>query len=132
MAVTRTIRSAVIGSTVAAASAVLVAMAPGASAAPAASDGPITTLGTCGQTFSPSTSGAKAYWEVQCSGGRVRISGWVEDTAADGQCAKVKAIWPNGNTYFSPAACPKGNRKGFTSQYNSGNSVNAYLYEYDV
>jgi hypothetical protein len=132
MTATRAIRGAVIGSTVAAASAVLVAIAPGASAAPATSDGPITVMGTCGQTFSPSTSGAKAYWEVQCSGGRVRISGWVEDTDADGQCAKVKAIWPNGNTYFSPAACPKGNRKSFTSQYNSGNSVSAYLYEYDV
>ncbi|MEU0878163.1 hypothetical protein ABZ345_06160 [Lentzea sp. NPDC005914] len=132
MAVTRAIRCAAIGSTVAAAGALLVAMAPAASAAPTTSNGPITTMGTCGQTFSPSTSGAKAYWEVQCSGGRVRISGWVEDTDADGQCAKVKAIWPNGNTYFSPAACPKGNRKSFTSQYNSGNSVSAYLYEYDV
>ncbi|AXB41590.1 hypothetical protein A4R43_02845 [Amycolatopsis albispora] len=116
----------------AAASAALVAVAPTASADATESSGPITVLGTCGQTFAPSTSGAKAYWEVQCSSGRVRISGWVEDTASDGQCAKVKAIWPNGNTYFSPAACPKGNRKSFTSQYNSGNSVNAYLYEYDV
>jgi hypothetical protein len=100
--------------------------------APATSADPVGTLGTCGNTFSPSTSGAKAYWEVQCTSTQVRIAGWVEDTAADGQCAKVKAIYPDGYTYFSPAACPKGTRKSFASPYRPGRNVNGYLYEYDV
>jgi hypothetical protein len=98
----------------------------------AASSGPITIMAACGDTFDPYTSGAKAYWEVQCTSTSVRISGWVEDTAADGQCAKVKATYPNGSTYYSPAACPKGEREYFTSPFRTGRSINAYLYEYDV
>ena len=111
---------------------VLLGAVPAASAAPAAPASPATVLGACGDTFAPRTSGAKAYWEVQCTSSSVRISGWVEDTAADGQCAKVKATYSNGSTYFSPAACPKGERQGFTSPYRTGRTINAYLYEYDV
>lgn len=108
--------------------AAVIGLAPAAGAAPT---GPATVLGTCGDTFSPSTSGAKAYWEVQCTSTSVRINGWVEDTEADGQCAKVKASWSSGQTYFSAAACPKGTRKYFTSPYYGGRTVNAYLYEYN-
>jgi hypothetical protein len=116
------------------ASLAIAAMGGGAiiGSAPASSAAPIGVLGTCGNTFSPVTSGAKAHWEVQCNATQVRIAGWVEDTAADGQCAKVKAIYPDGFTFFSPAACPKGNRDNFTSPWRSGRSVNGYLYEYDV
>lgn len=88
--------------------------------------------GTCGQTFDPQISGAKAYWQVNCRNGNVWINGWVEDTASDGQCAKVKATYPNGDTWFSAPACPKGDRENFASPAKKGGSVNAYLYEYDV
>jgi hypothetical protein len=88
--------------------------------------------GTCGQTFAPATSGAKAYWQVNCNSTQSWISGWVEDTAANGRCAAVKAIWPNGTTWFSNRACPKGTRVYFTSAKHGGHSVNGYLYEFNV
>jgi hypothetical protein len=100
-------------------------------ASPASADGS-TIQGTCGQTFNPYTSGARAYWEVQCTSTQIRISGWVEDTAANGRCAKVKAIYPDGYTYYSAAACPKGDREYFSSPWRYFRSVNGYLYEYYV
>ncbi|MFE0414996.1 hypothetical protein [Streptomyces tendae] len=98
--------------------------------------GPAAAAG-CGATLNPSTSGAEAFWEVKCitdSNGakHVGIAGWVRDTDNDGQCARVKAIFPNGATYYSPQACPKGTKVSFSSGWRSGALVDAYLYEYDV
>ncbi|MBB5808299.1 hypothetical protein F4560_008067 [Saccharothrix ecbatanensis] len=97
-------------------------------------NGEIVAMGGCGQTFNPDVPGAKAYWQVECTSTQVRISGWVEDTRADGKCAKVKATFDddNNSTFYSSAACPKGERESFTSSYRRGNSVSAYLYTYDV
>jgi hypothetical protein len=106
----------------------------GSAVTEAVANGEIVAMGGCGKTFNPDVPGAKAYWEVQCTSKSVRISGWVEDTRADGKCAKVKAIYDDDNdsTYYSRAACPKGERQTFTSPYRPGNSVSAYLYTYDV
>jgi hypothetical protein len=96
-------------------------------------EGAVTIMGTCGSTFSPSVPGAQAYWEVQCfGGGYIRIAGWVKDTRSDGKCAKVKAIYEDGYSYFSPAACPNGNKRDFTSPIRHGKNINAYLYTYSV
>ncbi|CAL9519184.1 MULTISPECIES: hypothetical protein [unclassified Streptomyces] len=98
--------------------------------------GPAAAAG-CGATLNPKTSGAEAFWEVKCiteSNGtkHVGIAGWVKDTDNDGQCARVKAIFPNGATYYSPQACPKGTKVNFSSGWRTGALVDAYLYEYDV
>ncbi|WP_329033928.1 hypothetical protein OHT61_00315 [Streptomyces sp. NBC_00178] len=98
--------------------------------------GPAAAAG-CGAVLNPETTGAEAFWEVKCiteSNGakRVGIAGWVKDTDNDGQCARVKATFPNGTTYYSPQACPKGTKVNFSSGWRSGALVDAYLYEYDV
>ncbi|MCM8551853.1 MULTISPECIES: hypothetical protein [Streptomyces] len=94
--------------------------------------GPAAAAG-CGATLNPKTSGAEAFWEVKCVGTqRVGIAGWVKDTDNDGQCARVKATFPNGTTYYSPQACPKGTKVNFSSGWRSGALVDAYLYEFDV
>jgi hypothetical protein len=92
--------------------------APAASAQPA---------GTCGQTFNPSTGGGAARWTLSCSGGKITMAGWVEDTAADGRCARVKAVFSSTVTKISRAACPKGTRQTFSWTY-SGSIANGYLY----
>ncbi|GEM_PF-3941931 len=92
---------------------------------------PSASAGVCGEHQDPWISGAKAYWDISCSDGKVTVSGWVEDTAANRRCAKVQAIFPNGDTTFSAPACPKGDREYF--QWTSdGHSADVYLYEYDV
>jgi hypothetical protein len=100
------------------------------------SAGPAAAAG-CGATFNPETSGAEAAWEVKCitesNGARhVGIAGWVKDTDNDGQCARVKATFPNGATYYSPRACPEGTKVNFSSGWRDGSLVDAYLYEFDV
>ena len=64
--------------------------------APAAAAVPVTPMGSCGQTFNPSIDGGKAYWQLSCSGGNITMSGWVEDTSANGRCVRVKATFPDG------------------------------------
>lgn len=87
--------------------------------------------GTCGQTFNPVTSGAKAHWRLSCYNGAIYVSGWVEDTDADGQCARVKARFANGNVRYSAPACPEGERESF-SWSSPGAIADVYLYEYNV
>lgn len=82
--------------------------------------------GTCGQSFNPSVSGGKASWTLTCSGGKVTMSGWVEDTNADGKCARVKGVFNNNITYQTAGACPKGTRVSF-SWTAPGTIANGYL-----
>lgn len=84
------------------------------------------TQGSCGGIFNPSTGGGYAHWTLSCSGGRIYMDGYVQDTRSDGLCAQVKAVMNDG-TYFSPKACPSGNRKEF--HFNSSGSVaDGYLF----
>jgi hypothetical protein len=91
----------------------------------------MSAMGGCGEVKNPKTSGAKAHWELSCRDGKIRVSGWVEDTDADGQCAKVKAVFASGNTEFSRAACPKGKRIPFDWAH-PGSIASVYLFEYDA
>jgi hypothetical protein len=90
-------------------------------------------LGTCGGVFNPVVRGgilrrvrAKAHWTLACHGGQITMSGWVEDTLADGKCAQVKAVFSNGNVFYSSKACPKGTRKSF-SWSGPGRVADGYL-----
>jgi hypothetical protein len=108
------------------------AAAPTAGAAPVRTDPGAAPMATCGYADDHSISGAKAYWQLSCSGGNVTVSGWVEDTSSNGRCAKVKAQFHrSGDWKFSEAACPKGDRESF-SWTQPGSGANVYLYEYDV
>ncbi|GAA3037645.1 hypothetical protein [Streptosporangium longisporum] len=88
-------------------------------------------LGGCGQIRNVTTSGARAHWELSCDSGLITVSGWLQDTDADGQCAKVKAVFASGTTEFSSPACPDGVKKHF-SWSHPGAIADVYLYEYDV
>jgi hypothetical protein len=92
--------------------------APAASAQPA---------GTCGQTFNPSTGGGEARWTLSCSGGKITMAGWVEDTDADGRCARVKGIFNGGIVRVTDGACPKGTRVKIY-WVHPGTIANGYLY----
>jgi hypothetical protein len=84
------------------------------------------SAGTCGQTINASVSGGQAGWSLTCSGGNIRVAGWVKDTKADGKCAQVKAVYSNG-TQWSPRACPSGTVKYY--DFNGpGSSVPVYLF----
>ena len=102
-----------------------------AAAAPTANADEEGATAVCGYARPHDTSGAHAYWQLSCSGGNVTVSGFVEDTAANGRCARVKAQFPNGDWVFSEPACPEGDREYF-SWTKPGSSANVYLYEYDV
>jgi hypothetical protein len=92
----------------------------------------VSIMAGCGATLSPRTSGAQAEWQVRCAGGEVTITGWVQDTLHDGQCARVKAKFPvHDHWHRSAAACPAWDKE-FFSFTHPGNSVKAYLYEYNA
>jgi hypothetical protein len=86
---------------------------------------------SCGTIANPTVPGAKAHWELQCDGGKITVTGWVQDTSADGKCAKVKAVFASGTTEYSNAACPKNDKDGFTWSH-PGSIADVYLYTYDV
>lgn len=79
------------------------------------------------------TSGAEADWNVSCSGNWVHVFGNVTDTAADGECARVYAIWNDGGVDYSAKACPKGQTKEFDFSWhnytNASNAASVYLQE---
>lgn len=100
----------------------IVGVAPSASA-----EVPATVQGSCGQSFNPVINGGKAHWDLSCSGGRIYMNGWVEDTSADGRCAFVKANFNNGYSPTPAKACPKGTRTNF-SWNGSGTIADGYLY----
>ncbi|WP_329033927.1 hypothetical protein OHT61_00310 [Streptomyces sp. NBC_00178] len=88
----------------------------------------------CGASLSAQTAGASAAWDVACDAGHIRVVGWVKDTDNDGQCARVRVEYANGDKWYSPRACPKGTKVSFGSPWSSTKSqiINAYLYEFDV
>jgi len=86
---------------------------------------PAVPNGTCGGVFSPSMTGGKASWTLTCSGGKITISGWVEDTKEDGLCARVTAHYSDGSTQVWKA-CPYGTRTTIKGT-GSGSLIDAYL-----
>jgi hypothetical protein len=70
---------------------------------------------TCPSGASPVINGAKASWTLRCSGGTLSVYGWVEDTRADGKCAKIIAMATvtSGPYRHDFSACGWGVRKNF-------------------
>ncbi|WP_217144057.1 hypothetical protein [Streptomyces sp. AC627_RSS907] len=71
---------------------------------------------TCPSSASPVIDGARASWSLSCSGGTVKVSGWVEDTRMDGKCAVVRIVGGNGVTKRAEA-CKSGVRKQFSHSF---------------
>lgn len=95
-------------------------------AAPATADGVMVIQGTCGDTFNPDVNGGEAAWTITCSGGKVRVQGWVKDTDADGKAAEVYGTWGNGDSFGIVRAGGEGTLKRFDKSH-SGSSVSLYL-----
>lgn len=80
----------------------------------------------CGETRDAVIAGGEAYWTAACNGATMTVTGWVRDTAADGMCARVKALL-SGAWKYSERACPSGTIKNFTL---SGTESDAEVYLY--
>ncbi|MFI6013380.1 hypothetical protein ACIBAG_32030 [Streptomyces sp. NPDC051243] len=94
---------------------------------------PVGVLAKCNTEHHAETSGAEADWTINCSGGKVDVFGNVTDKAADGECARVYAVYNDGSKQYSAKACPKGQTKEFDftakSYTDSSNAVRVYLQE---
>ncbi|MDN3026439.1 hypothetical protein [Streptomyces sp. S.PB5] len=90
-------------------------------------------LAACGTEKHVETSGAEADWTISCSRGKVNVFGNVTDTAADGECARVYALYNDGSKKYSEKACPKGETQEFdfpAKAYSDPDSaVKVYLQE---
>lgn len=94
---------------------------------------PAGVLAKCNSEHHVETSGGDADWTINCSGGKVDVFGNVTDTAADGECARVYAVYNDGTKQYSSKACPEGETQEFDftakSYSDSSNAVRVYLQE---
>lgn len=81
---------------------------------------------TCPSSASPKIDGAIAGWSLRCSGGSVRVSGWLEDTRMDGKCAVVRVHGGNGD-YRTKQACGSGVREQFDFTFAGTNRADVRL-----
>ncbi|MDP5314390.1 hypothetical protein [Streptomyces poriferorum] len=81
---------------------------------------------TCPSSASPVINGASAGWTLRCSGNNVTVSGWLQDTRADGKCAKVRINAGNG-AYKPKTACSSGVREQFTFTFNGTKTAQVRL-----
>lgn len=68
----------------------------------------------CGKPVEVDIPGGKSAYTVDCGPSITRVSGWLEDTSADGKCVQIKIWWPDHQLYtYTAKACPKGTRVTF-------------------
>ncbi|WP_243789779.1 hypothetical protein [Saccharopolyspora gloriosae] len=91
-------------------------------AAPAQDVAPLSKCGDHGPIDIP---GGRADFKLTCKGGKITITGWVLDTAANGKC-----VWAYGkvgnNDFKSGKACPKGKSVNFKAT-GKGSTAKVYL-----
>ncbi|MER8161868.1 hypothetical protein [Streptomyces sp. NPDC094472] len=81
---------------------------------------------TCPSSASPVIDGASASWTLRCSGGGVKVSGWLQDTRMDSKCAVVRINAGNG-AYRTKSACSSGGREQFSFTFARTNSAQVRL-----
>ncbi|NXY97811.1 hypothetical protein HYE82_26220 [Streptomyces sp. BR123] len=81
---------------------------------------------TCPSSASPVIDGASAHWTLSCSGNNVTVSGWLQDTRADGKCALVRINAGNGE-YKTKSACGSGVREQFSFTFKGTKEAQARL-----
>ncbi|WP_327708767.1 hypothetical protein OG912_07975 [Streptomyces sp. NBC_00464] len=80
----------------------------------------------CGATRSPKIDGAMASWTITCpTKNSVRVTGWVEDTSMDGDCAIVRVV--ANSTQQAKKACGSDVREHFTFDFPGTQSAEARL-----
>ncbi|MET8249619.1 hypothetical protein ABZV31_37810 [Streptomyces sp. NPDC005202] len=82
---------------------------------------------TCPSSASPKIPGAQAHWTLSCTGKRLKVYGWVEDTRADGDCAFVSVSAGNGQNRVEDA-CGWGERRNFEFTFDGTKTATARLY----
>ncbi|MEU3975763.1 hypothetical protein [Streptomyces bacillaris] len=87
---------------------------------------PAASAASCPSSWEPTISGAKGKWTLRCAGKDVVVSGWIEDTRADGKCARVHSIGGNGSEH-QKQACGKGNRASFEWRYYNTDTAHIRL-----
>ncbi|MFE1787879.1 hypothetical protein ACFW7J_05625 [Streptomyces sp. NPDC059525] len=81
----------------------------------------------CPSAASPKITGARAHWNLTCSGGRLKVYGWVEDTAMDGRDALVE-VWPGGGHHWRLVeARGMGQRTNFDFEFPGAKSASVTL-----
>ncbi len=69
---------------------------------------------TCGKQYNITIPGGKSSYIVECGSTTTHVSGWLEDTSADGKCVQVRIWWPAYQSFtYTGRACPKGTRVTF-------------------
>lgn len=75
---------------------------------------PAVAPAACSPSGRVTIRGAEASWsKCTAPGGQTRVIGWVADTAADGRCARVRAVWSGGAVEETLNTCPKGMRRDY-------------------
>ena len=73
----------------------------------------------CGATYSLGTNEVSAHFTVACSGGKKRLSGWVEDTAGDDRAAYLYMAGNTASMWVDDTIATDehydGNRKNFSN-----------------
>lgn len=73
----------------------------------------------CSTSASPVIGGASASWSIRCTGDQLTVSGWLQDTRADGKCALVRINASNGASQRKNA-CGTGVREQFSFTFRGG------------
>ncbi|WP_055600594.1 hypothetical protein [Streptomyces aureus] len=81
---------------------------------------------SCPSSASPVADGASAGWTLRCSGNDVTVSGWLQDTRADGKCALVRINAGNGE-YRTKSACGSGVREQFSYTFKGTKNAQVRL-----
>jgi hypothetical protein len=87
---------------------------------------PIVPMGTCGDVFDVKIDGGEAHWTVNCFGGKVRMSGRVDDTRPDTYCAEVKGVFSDHTE--TARNCGVFSDPTYFDWSGPGNTVDGYLY----
>ncbi|MER7706352.1 hypothetical protein ABTX81_26085 [Kitasatospora sp. NPDC097605] len=77
---------------------------------------PTASAATCPSSSSPKISGAEAQWTLSCSGGKLKVYGWVEDISVFDGCANVR-ITPEKGEAKAAKACGSGEREQFSFEF---------------
>ncbi|MFD8596716.1 hypothetical protein ACFV1L_17110 [Kitasatospora sp. NPDC059646] len=76
---------------------------------------------TCGKRYNVDIPGGRSSYLIQCGPTTTRVSGWLEDTSADGKCVQVRIWWPAHESFtYTDRACPKGTRVTFEHNGRTG------------
>jgi invasion protein IalB len=87
---------------------------------------PTAAAASCPSSWEPTVPGAKGKWTLSCKNGALSINGWIEDTRADGRCARLQIETAKG-TRETITACGKGTRTNFQKVYRNESSATLLL-----